>query len=122
MVADKGNTREGVVRAFILKHPEIVRKDLTIENLVAINVWLNNWEEGGSNREADLMFRKDGAYFVVETKREGKYGRGQGQLRDLVDCFRSDFKRHRDDFKELILVLVTTSDAVTEIRIDSIPE
>ncbi|MEM2506010.1 MAG: hypothetical protein QXF61_03065 [Nitrososphaeria archaeon] len=44
-LSEKGNTREGVVRAFILKHPEIVSKDLTIENLVAINVWLNKWKE-----------------------------------------------------------------------------
>ena len=121
-LAGKGNTREGVVRTYILKHPEIIRKDLTIENLVAINVWLNNWEKGGYNREADLMFEKDGIYYIVETKREGKYGRGWGQLGDLIDCFKSEFKRHQDNYRELIPVLVTTSDAVNEIQADLIQE
>jgi len=76
-LSEKGNTREGVVRAFILKHPERIESNLTIENLVAINVWLNKWREEDENyfeyaREADLIFEKDGIYYLVETKREKK--------------------------------------------------
>jgi len=124
-ISGKGNTREGVVRAYILKHlemfnhPEVLKnpkaiRDVAIENLVAINVWLNNWEKG-HNREADLVFEKDGIYYLVETKRAGKYWRGWSQLGDIVDCFKSDFKKHQMSYKAFIPVLVTTTDSVNEI-------
>ena len=122
-LSDKGNTREGVVRAYILKHPEIIESKLTIENLVAINVWLNKWKEEDENlfefmREADIVFEKDGIYYLIETKRDRKYTRGWIQLGDIVDCFKSDFKKHREDYKGFIPVLVTTTDKVDRIKRD----
>jgi len=120
-LANKGNTREGVVRAYILKHPEVISEDLTTENLVAVNVWLNKWKEGDENyfehmREVDLMFEKDGSYYLVETKREKKYSRGWEQLGDIVDCFKSDFKKHKTKYKDLIPVLVTTTDKINKTK------
>lgn len=44
-LSGKRNTREGVVRAYILRNPEIVENGLAIGNLVAMNVWLNKWED-----------------------------------------------------------------------------
>ena len=122
-LSEKGNTREGVVRAYILKHPEIIESKLTIENLVAINVWLNKWKEEDENyfehiREADILFEKDGTYYLVETKREKKYSRGWEQLGDLVDCFKSDFKKHKTRYEALVPVLVTTTDKVDRIKRD----
>lgn len=122
-LSEKGNTREGVVRAFILKHPEIINADLTIKNLIAINVWLNKWKEENQNyvehaREADLLFEKDGVYYLVETKREKKYPKGWKQLRDLIDCFKSDFKKHKTKYKDLIPVLVTTTNVIDKIQRD----
>lgn len=120
-LSNKGNTREGVVRAYILKHPEVISEDLAIENLVAENVWLNKWKEGDENyfehmREVDLMFEKHGTYYLVETKREKKYSRGWEQLGDIVDCFKSDFKKHKTKYKDLIPVLVTTTDKINETK------
>jgi len=113
-LSDKGNTREGIVRAYLLKHPELIN-GLTIENLVGINVWLNDWERGW-NREVDLVFEKDGTYYLVETKREGKHWEGWRQLRDIIDCFKSDFKKHKTPYKGFVPVLVTTSDKSNEIE------
>ena len=118
-LSDKGNTREGVVRAYILKHPEVINKDLTIENLVALNVWLNKWGEGEKwlgLKEVDIVFEKDGIYYLVETKREKKYSKGWEQLGDVVDCFKSDFKKHKTKYKDLIPVLVTTTDKINKIE------
>jgi hypothetical protein len=125
-LSHKGNTREGVVRAYILKHleifnhPEILKnpdaiRDLAIENLVALNVWLNNWEKG-HNREVDLVFEKGGVYYLVETKREGQYSNGWSQLGDIVDCFKSEFKKHQMSYKALIPILVTTAGKINEIE------
>ena len=120
-LSDKGNTREGAVRAYILKHPGLISEDLTIENLVAVNVWLNKWKEEDENyfehvKEVDLMFEKDGIYYLVETKREKKYSRGWEQLGDVVDCFKSDFKKHKTIYKDVIPVLATTTDKTNKIK------
>jgi hypothetical protein len=113
-LSDKGNTREGVVRAYLLRHPELIN-GLAIENLVATNVWLKNWERGW-RREIDLLFEKDGIYYLVETKREGKYAKGDEQLGDIVDCFKSDFKKHQTLYKGFIPVLVTTTNKSDDIE------
>jgi len=120
-LSDKGNTREGVVRTYILKHPEVIESNLTIENLLGINVWLNKWNEEDENlldlfRETDIVFEKDGIYYLVETKRWKKYSRGWEQLGDVVDCFKSDFKKHKTKYKDFIPVLVTTTDRINKIK------
>lgn len=120
-LSNKGNTREGVVRAYILKHPDIIENNLTIDNLVAMNVWLRKWNERDENRlenkrEVDIVFEKDKIYYLIETKRVRKYTRGVEQLGDVVDCFKSDFKRHKTKFKGIIPVLVTTTDKINETR------
>ena len=119
-LSDKGNTREGAVRAYILKHPEIIESNLMIRNLVATNVWLNKWMEKDENlvdffREVDIVFEKDGIYYLVETKRWKKFSKGWEQLGDLVDCFKSDFKKHKTKYEGLIPTLVTTTDQVNKI-------
>jgi len=120
-LSDKGNTREGVVGAYILKHPEVIESNLTIANLLGINVWLNKWNEEDENlldlfRETDIVFEKDGIYYLVETKRWKKYSRGWEQLGDVVDCFKSDFKKHKTKYKDFIPVLVTTTDRINKIK------
>lgn len=116
----KHNTREGAVRAYILRNPEIIENGLAVGNLVAINVWLNKWEDDKNlckrKREVDIVFEKDGIYYLIETKRDRKYSRGMEQLGDMVDCFKSDFEKHKQDYGGFIPVLVTTTDKIDRIK------
>jgi len=114
------NTREGAVRAYVLKHPEVISQDLTIENLLAINVLLDKWKEEDENfhqytREADLLFERNGTYYLVETKRYKKHVRAQKQIAEVVECFKSDFRKNKQAYKDLVPVIVTTDD-IDEIR------
>ena len=120
-LSERGNTREGCVRGYILKHPYRIDKDLTIENLIAVNVWLNRWKEDDENRvqyfrELDLMFEKEGIYYLVETKRDRKYTPGWRQLGHVIECFTSDFGKNKAAYEDFIPVLVTTSDKIDEIK------
>lgn len=109
---------EGAVRAYILKHPEDVNEDLTIENLVALNVSFSKWKGKLREqwREIDLVFEKDKIYYLIETKRHGKYTKGLEQLGDLVDLFKIDFEKHKETYRGFIPVLVTTTDKIDEIE------
>jgi hypothetical protein len=117
---DVDSTREGIVRAYILKHPGIIDKNLAIENLVTLNAKFNKFKEDDEDffqyqREADIMFEKNGTFYLVETKRYKQHVKAQRQLRELIDCFKSDFKKHRQFYKTLIPVIVTTDD-IDEIQ------
>jgi RecB family endonuclease NucS len=112
---DVDSTREGIVRAYTLKHPEIIDKNLTIENLVTLNARFNKFKEEDEDffqhqREVDIMFEKDGTYYLVETKRYKQHVKAQKQLREVIECFKSDFKKHRQSYKSLVPVIVTTDD------------
>ena len=117
-LSDRGNTREGCVRAYILRHPEMINQDLTIANLLAVNVWLNKWKEDHVQdyREVDLIFEKEGIYYLVETKRDRKYTPGYRQLFHIMECFKSDFEKNRVIYKDFIPVLVTTRDKIDRIK------
>jgi hypothetical protein len=117
-LSERGNTREGCVRAYILKHPEMIKEGLTIANLLAVNVWLNKWKEGHAQdlREVDLVFEKEGIYYLVETKRDRKYTSGYRQLSHIMECFHSDFEKNKVTYNDFIPVLVTTSDKVDRIE------
>lgn len=117
-MSDRGNTREGCVRAYILRHPEMINQDLTIANLLAVNVWLNKWKEDHVQdyREVDLIFEKEGIYYLVETKRDRKYTPGYRQLFHIMECFKSDFEKNRVIYKDFIPVLVTTRDKIDRIK------
>ncbi len=101
-LSDRGNTREGCVRAYILQHPGMINHDLTIANLLAVNVCLNKWKEDyvQTYREVDLIFEKEGIYYLVETKRDRKYKQGYRQLFHIMECFKSDFEKNRVIYKD----------------------
>ena len=113
-----GLAGEGAVRAYILKYPEVISEDLTIENLVALNVSFSKWKGKfrEQRKEIDIVFEKDQIYYLVETKRHGKYMKGCEQLGDLVDLFKTDFEKHKMKYRSFIPVLVTTTDKIDEIK------
>ena len=113
-----GLAGEGAVRAYVLKHPEVINEDLTIENLVALNVSFSKWRGKfrEQRKEIDIIFEKDEIYYLVETKRHGKYMKGCEQLGDLVDLFKIDFEKRKRKYRGFILVLVTTTDKINEIK------
>ena len=94
------------------------KEGLTIANLLAVNVWLNKWKEGHAQdfREVDLVFEKEGVYYLVETKRDRKYTSGYRQLSHIMECFHSDFEKNKVISNDFIPVLVTTSDKVDRIE------
>jgi len=86
-LAEKDIAGEDAVRAYLVRHPDKIERGA---ELVAI---------GGSGwliRQPDLIFRKSGRYYIVETKR-GKIGTARRQLLRSAKDFESILKKYEPD-------------------------
>jgi len=91
---------EEAVRSYIIRHPEKI--ELGLEFLSA-ELYL------GPRLRADLLFRKEKKYYIVETK----YGRwSEKRVREKVlryrDALIETLKKKKVDFKEVIPVVVAS--------------
>jgi hypothetical protein len=101
---------EFAVRTYIIRKPEIIAKNL---ELIGINARFCIYkdedkkieEESG---EADLVFKSNKTYYLVETKRPLQYKSGWTQVLRAVECFQSEMEMNRQEYEEVFAVLVTT--------------
>ena len=102
---------EDAVRTYLLKNPYTIEKGLEIHNLLGIGVWF------AGTQEADMLFSRDGVYYIVETKQKGKYFRGWQYVRTTVEYFEADMKKHNKEFHEVVAVLATSSQTVQNLNV-----
>jgi len=101
---------EAAVRTYVVNHSgRIIAKGLT---LVGIEFYYWNYEEG-HGKSADLVFRKDDIYYVVELKSFRYYA--WKQLSQVVKCFESEMKKQREPYEELIPVLIVVEKELKEM-------
>jgi len=101
---------EFAVRTYVIRKPEIIAKNL---ELIGINVRFDKYrdeekkfvEESG---EADLVFKSNKTYYIVETKRPLQYKSGWEQVIRAVECFQSEMKMNKQKYDDVFAVLVTT--------------
>jgi hypothetical protein len=94
---------EWAVRTYLLKHLEAFDEGLELSNFVGFNIYFMGKEE------IDMLFKKNGVYYLVETKQKAKYYKGWKQLAATVDCFLIDMKEHGEHPKEIVAILATSS-------------
>jgi len=110
------NMGEYAVRTYLIKKPEIIAENLELEG---IDAWFHKYKEEKlveESGEADLVFRSNNTYYIVETKRRLKYKPGWEQVLRAVECFRSDARINEQDYDEVIAVLVTTDPSADTLR------
>ena len=101
---------EYAVRTYLIKKPEVIAENL---ELLGINAWFYKYkdekkeivEESG---EADLIFKSNNTYYVVETKRPYQAKSGWDQVLRAVECFLSEMEMNKQKYDEVFAVLVTT--------------
>lgn len=101
---------EFAVRTYLINNPEIITKNL---KLAGINAWFYKYRDEEKEfiedkGEADLVFRDNKTYYIVETKRYWKFKPGWKQVLRAVKCFCRDAEINRRNYNEVIAVLVTT--------------
>ena len=115
---DLGWYRQGMdewaVRSYLVRHLDIIDRGLNIEHLIGFNIFFEN-------QEADMLFNKNGVYYIIETKQKGKYYRGWKYLGDTVRCFEQEMKMHNEEPQEVIPILATSSKIIKELTVRSIP-
>lgn len=123
LIKEIGWLREGMgedaVRTYLLQHPYIIEKGLEFHNLLGIGVWFTSYDEEGlvkDSKEADMLFSRDGVYYIVETKQKGKYFRGWQYVKATVECFEADMKKHNEKLHEIVAVLATSSETVQSLN------
>lgn len=94
---------EWAVRTYLLKNLGVLDEGLNMDNFIGFNIYFKNKEE------VDMLFNKDGTYYLVETKQKGKYRRGWNQLKAAVGCFIAEMIEHGEEPKEIVAVLATSS-------------
>ena len=87
-LAEKDIAGEDAVRTYLIRHPDKIERGA---ELVAVGG--PGWLIGG---EPDLIFRKSGRYYIVETKR-GKIGTARRQLLRSAKDFESILKKYEPD-------------------------
>ena len=110
---------ENAVRTYLLKNPHTIETGLKLENFVGISVWFTSYDEKGlvkDSKEADMFFRRNGTYYIVETKQKGKYYRGWQYVRLTIECFEADMKKHNQEIPEVVAVLATSSETVQSLN------
>jgi len=114
---------EDAVRTYLLKHPNIIETGLEYRNFLGMGVWFRKYGEDDLAREsneADMLFGKDGTYYIIETKQKGKYYRGWQYVRLTVECFEADMEKHNQEVHEVVAVLATSSETVQSRNIQQL--
>jgi len=75
---------EDAVRTFLIRHSDIIVDGLASENLIGLGAWFMG------TQEADMVFFRNGTYYVVETKQKAKYYQGWKYLRSTVECLEAE--------------------------------
>lgn len=102
---------EWAIRAYLIKHLNIIEHDLSVSNFIGFSVWFR------SKQEADMVFKKYGTYFIIETKQKGKYYRGWEYLKKTVECFETEMKERGEKVQEVVGVLATSSETVEKLSV-----
>jgi hypothetical protein len=53
---------EWAVRTFLIKNLNVIEKSLTLEHFIGFNIFFQG------KQEADMLFGKNGTYYVIETE------------------------------------------------------
>jgi len=96
---------ERAVRIYLIKHPHIIEEGLNLEHFIGLDIWFK------STQEVDMLFKKNGTYYLIETKQKAQYSQGLRQLKAAVPYFEVEMKEHNEEPKEIVAVLATSSGA-----------
>lgn len=110
---------EDAIRTYLLKHPNVIETGLGYRNFLGIGVWFRKYGKDGLGREsneADMLFGKNGTYYLVDTKQKGKYYKGWQYVRLTVECFEADMEKHNQKVREVVAVLATSSETVRSLN------
>jgi len=112
------NMGEYAVRTYISRNPEIIAKNI---ELLGINAWFykyknENREYVEESGEADLVFRSDKTYYLVETKRPWQFKSGWEQVLRASECFINETKARGIECDDVIVVLVTTDPSMETFK------
>jgi len=105
---------ENAVRLLLLRHPQIIESDLDVSDCLGLGVWF------AGRQEADMLFRKDDVYYIVETKQKGKYYRGWQYVRATVESFENDMNKRNEKFQQVVAVLATSNKNVHSLVRDTL--
>jgi hypothetical protein len=105
---------ECAIRTYLIKHPHIIEQGLSLNDFLGFSIWFK------STQEADMVFRREGIYYIIETKQKGKYYRRWGYLRKTVECFEAEMKDRKEEIQEIVAVLATSSEAVEKLSVQSL--
>jgi hypothetical protein len=109
---------EDAVRTYLLKHPDIIEPDFNIQNFLGLGIWFTSYDEEGlvkDSKEVDMLFERNGTYYIVETKQKGKYYRGWQYVILAVECFEADMRKHSKEFHGIVAVLATSSERLPDL-------
>ena len=94
---------EWAIRAYLIKQPGIVEEGLSLQHFIGFNIYFQN------KQEVDMLFGKNGTYYVIETKQKGKYYQGWKYLAATVDSFEAEMNERKEPLEEIVAVLATSS-------------
>jgi len=105
---------EDAVKTYLVKNSHLIDKDLTLLGIGELPHYRPPKPETSYN--ADMIFRKNDIYYVVEVKDSRDYA--FKQLIEEVASFEYDTMQHNEPCEEIIPVLAMVDDSIKEVKPD----